>query len=113
MRSDPRVGAISTADALHVWVVRSVRRGAKLWLHAVPGPSPATGPEQMPELEREIQNQTAPSLVLRTRRRTGCSTKCRRELGLLTISMTRSGLLGRQAQRSGTRHGTAWAARFS
>lgn len=52
MRSDPRVGAISPADAPQVWVVRSVRRGAKLWLHAVPGASPATGPEQMPELER-------------------------------------------------------------
>lgn len=55
MRSDPRVGAISPADALQVWVVRSVRRGAKLWLPAVPGPSPATGPEEMPELEGKIQ----------------------------------------------------------
>lgn len=40
MRSDPRVGAISPADVPHVWVVRSVRRGAKLWLHAVPSPCP-------------------------------------------------------------------------
>lgn len=70
MRSDPRVGAISPAYAFYVWVVRSVRRRAKLWLHAVPGPSPATGPEQMPELEREIQIRRHQSLVLRTRRRT-------------------------------------------
>lgn len=52
MRSDPRVGAICPADAAQVWAVRSVRRGAKLWLHAVPGPGSATGPEKMPELVR-------------------------------------------------------------
>lgn len=54
MRSDPRVGAISPADVVHVWVVRSVRRGAKLWLRAVPGPWPCPPvPSRCPNPDRE------------------------------------------------------------
>lgn len=112
MRSDPRVGAISPAVALSVCgsvgpssQALATRRAWALGPAHRSRADPRTGHSRSPK----ISHRTAPGLVLVHRwRRTGCSTKYRSELGLLTISMTQSRLLGRR----GIRHGTGWACTF-
>lgn len=85
--------------SLCAWFGRSAEGQALTTRGAWPWPchrSRADPRTRSPPTFPKDPNQTAPTrLVVHNRQRTGCLTKCRGGLELLTISMTRSRLLGR------------------